>query len=135
MDDAVEKGATVVMGGNRYRHSEYPQGQFYYPTLIINVTRNMRISQEEIFGPVLIVMKFTTEEEAIELANSSPFGLGAGVFSLDYNRAENVARKLKVGFVNMNDFGVNYLCQVPTFYFFIEYSLGFAFWRCREFRN
>ncbi|KAH6570698.1 hypothetical protein BASA62_004208 [Batrachochytrium salamandrivorans] len=111
VEDAVKMGAKAQTGGTVYKHPKYPFGQYFAPTLLTGVTTKMRISQEEIFGPVMIVMKFKTEEEAIALANSSPFGLGSGVFTLDINRGERVARKLRVGSSNINDFGVNYLCQ------------------------
>ncbi|KAH9275276.1 hypothetical protein BASA83_002511 [Batrachochytrium salamandrivorans] len=111
VEDAVKMGAKAQTGGTVYNHPKYPFGQYFAPTLLTGVTIKMRISQEEIFGPVMIVMKFKTEEEAIALANSSPFGLGSGVFTLDINRGERVARKLRVGSSNINDFGVNYLCQ------------------------
>eukprot|EP00842_Homolaphlyctis_polyrhiza_P005467 jgi/Hompol1/5921/HPOL_000312-RA len=115
VDDAVAKGAKVHIGGKPFKHPKYPYGQFYEPTLLSNITSDMRISQEEIFGPVILVMKFRTEEEAIRLANSTPFGLGSGVFTLDIARGERVARQLRVGFSNINDFGVNYLCQALPF--------------------
>ncbi|KAI8924417.1 Aldehyde/histidinol dehydrogenase [Entophlyctis helioformis] len=111
VDDAVAKGATVHIGGHVRRHPKFPLGQFYEPTVISGITMDMRISQEEVFGPVLLVFSFSTEEEAIALANSSPFGLGSGVFTLDIAKGERVARKLRVGFSNVNDFGVSYMCQ------------------------
>jgi acyl-CoA reductase-like NAD-dependent aldehyde dehydrogenase len=72
----------------------------------------MKIAKDEIFGPVITIYKFKTEEEAIAITNCSNFGLGSSVFSLNYERAERVARKLKVGMSNVNGWGVNYLCQV-----------------------
>ncbi|OAJ37076.1 hypothetical protein BDEG_21145 [Batrachochytrium dendrobatidis JEL423] len=111
VDDAIKMGAKVQIGGSTYKNPNFPYGQYFTPTLLTGITTKMRISQEEIFGPVLMVMKFKTEEEAIALANSSPFGLGSGVFTLDIQKGERVARKLRVGFSNINDFGVNYLCQ------------------------
>ena len=71
----------------------------------------MRIAQEEVIGPVMTIMKFTTEQEGIDLANSSPYGLGSSVFTLDYVRGERVAKSIKAGMCNVNDFGANYLCQ------------------------
>ncbi|RKO93033.1 Aldehyde/histidinol dehydrogenase [Blyttiomyces helicus] len=115
IDDAVAKGARVLVGGKKFLHPKYPKGQFYTPTLIVDVTTDMLISQEEVFGPVLMVMKFETESEAIALANSSAFGLGSGVFTLDYARGERIARRIKAGMCNINDFGVNYLCQCLPF--------------------
>ena len=75
----------------------------------------MRIAQEEVFGPVMAVMKFRTENEAIALANSSSYALGSSVFTLNYDRGERVASQLRAGMCNVNDFGANYLCQVMIF--------------------
>ena len=61
----------------------------------------MKIAQEEVFGPVMVVMKFKTDDEAVNLVNSSPFGLGGSVFSLDTNRAERILRRMKTGMGNV----------------------------------
>ena len=111
VDDAVTKGAIVHIGGKRFINPKYPDGNYFLPTIISGITMDMRIAKEEIFGPVMLVMKFNTDDEAIELANSSPFGLGGGVFTLNRQRGESIAYRMRVGFVNLNDFGVNYLCQ------------------------
>ena len=72
----------------------------------------MLIATEEVFGPVLALYKFRTEQEAIALANCCQFGLGGAVFTLDYNKGERIAKQLKTGMCNINDFGINYLCMV-----------------------
>lgn len=72
----------------------------------------MLIAREEVFGPVLALYKFDTEEEAIALSNCCEFGLGGGVFTLDYEKGERVSKHLKTGMCNVNDFGINYLCMV-----------------------
>ncbi|KAJ3068820.1 Meiotic Sister-Chromatid recombination aldehyde dehydrogenase, partial [Quaeritorhiza haematococci] len=116
IDDAVAKGATVVCGGKPYVHPKFPKGQYYTPTLIKDVTPTMRIAQEEVFGPVLVIYKpFTSETEALALANSTEFGLSSSVFTSDYEKAERVARKLKVGMHNVNGWGMTYLCQSLPF--------------------
>ncbi|KAI9193138.1 Aldehyde/histidinol dehydrogenase [Polychytrium aggregatum] len=115
VDDAVQKGARLLAGGKQYIHPKYPKGQFYEPTLLADVTLDMRITKEEVFGPVMVIMKFKTEEEALALANSCEFGLGSAVYTLDLERGERVARKLRVGMSNVNDFGINYLCQSLPF--------------------
>lgn len=115
LDDAVKKGATCLTGGSQWKHPNFPDGNYFSPTVLVNVTPEMRIFTEEVFGPVLIVFKFSTEEEAIELANASGFGLGSGVFSNDLGKAEKIGKQIKAGFTNINDFGVNYLCQALPF--------------------
>lgn len=97
--DAVKKGARIVAGGK-----EPPgfKGAYYLPTILINITDKMRVWNEEVFGPVLAVRKFKTEEEAIRLANDSIYGLGALVFTKDKVRANRVARALKAGTVEIN---------------------------------
>jgi acyl-CoA reductase-like NAD-dependent aldehyde dehydrogenase len=111
VDDAVSKGAVLLCGGKSFVHPNFPNGQFYVPTLITNVTPNMRIYTEEVFGPVLIVFRFETDQEAINIANGSGFGLGSGVFSMNYKHADQIGKQIRAGFTNINDFGVNYLCQ------------------------
>jgi acyl-CoA reductase-like NAD-dependent aldehyde dehydrogenase len=111
LDDAVKKGATCLTGGSQWIHPDFPKGNYFSPTVLINVTPEMRIFREEVFGPVLIVMKYSTDEEAIQLANGSGFGLGSGVFSNNLVKAESIGSRIKAGFTNINDFGVNYLCQ------------------------
>ena len=111
VDDAVKKGARLLVGGKQYIDAEYKHGQFYSPTLLVDVNPEMRIAQEEVFGPVMCIMKFSTEKEAILLANSSPYALGSSVFTLDVARGERIAKFIRAGMCNVNDFGANYLCQ------------------------
>jgi len=96
--DAVTKEAKVLCGGKRL-----PNTLIYPPTVVVDVTSEMALGSEETFGPVLPIMKFKTEAEAIEKANDSPYGLGASVWSKDLDRAERVARALKVGNVAINN--------------------------------
>jgi acyl-CoA reductase-like NAD-dependent aldehyde dehydrogenase len=111
LKDAVNKGAVIHCGGKRYTHPKYPKGQYFEPTVISNVSLNMRIAHEEVFGPVLVIYSFSTEEESIQIANCSQFGLGCGVFTADYERAKRVTKAIKTGMSNINAFGTNYLCQ------------------------
>jgi aldehyde dehydrogenase (NAD+) len=111
VDDAVKKGARLLVGGKQHIDSEYPHGQYYSPTLLVDVTPSMRIAQEEVFGPVMSIMKFSSEKEAVHLANSSPYALGSSVFTLDTKRGERIAKLIRAGMCNVNDFGANYLCQ------------------------
>lgn len=75
----------------------------------------MPIAQEEVFGPVMVIMKFCYDTEAIKIVNACPYGLGASVFSGDVARANYIAERLQTGMVNVNDFGINYLCQSLPF--------------------
>ena len=100
VSDAVTRGARIVSGGSR---PVGLRGAYYLPTLLTNVKRQMRVWKEEVFGPVLPVIPFQTEEEAIELANDTPYGLGAQVFSKDVDRALRVANKINAGCVDVNE--------------------------------
>jgi succinate-semialdehyde dehydrogenase / glutarate-semialdehyde dehydrogenase len=101
VDDAVAGGAELRCGGP----TEVPgfSGRFYAPAVLTGVTHEMRIMREEIFGPVVPIVTVRSEEEAIELANDSEFGLGASVWSLDRGRAERIAHRLESGMVWLND--------------------------------
>ena len=95
IDDALAKGATLVCGNKR-------EGNLIYPTLLDNVTLDMRIAWEEPFGPVLPVIRVNSDEEAIKIANESEFGLQASIFTQNIDRAFNIAPKLEVGTVQVN---------------------------------
>lgn len=97
----IEEGATVLIGGVG-RPEGLERGYFVKPTIFANVTPEMRIAQEEIFGPVLVVIPYRTEEEAIEIANGTPYGLGAYVFSSNRDRGAFVGRQLQAGRVFLN---------------------------------
>ena len=95
IDDAVARGATKLCGGP----VEVPglPGKFIAPTVLTGVTHEMRIMREEIFGPVLPIVVVDSEQEAIDLANDSEFGLGASVWTRDRARGERIARVHRVG--------------------------------------
>src|SRR5579875_813378 len=102
--DAVQKGARVLVGGG-----ESPgAGRFYEPTVLVDVDHTMKCMTEETFGPTLPIMKVRDAEEAVRLANDSPYGLGASVFSRDTARGEAIARRLQAGAANVNDAMINY---------------------------
>ena len=101
----IEEGAELVIGGEGHPSADLRSGNFIKPTVFANVTRDMRIAKEEIFGPVLSILTYKTEAEAIEIANDSEFGLIAYVSSADAERANRVARKLAAGRVLINTIG------------------------------
>jgi len=96
------QGARVVSGGRQVRSET--GGYYVEPTVFDNVTNDMKIAQEEIFGPVMAVLRFKTEDEAIALANGSSYGLQASVWSDNINRAHRVARGLRAGTVHVNSY-------------------------------
>lgn len=98
--DAVQKGATVLVGG-KARPDLGPY--FYEPTVLANVTPEMRVAQEETFGPVVSLYRFETVEEAIQLANDSSYGLNASIWTRNIKRGHQIARRIACGTVNIND--------------------------------
>ncbi|WP_059105486.1 betaine-aldehyde dehydrogenase [Shouchella shacheensis] len=112
IDIGLEEGATLAVGGKRPNDAELQDGFFFLPTIFTNCTADMRIVQEEIFGPVLTVEAFRTADEAIEKANDTIYGLAGAVFTNDIDKAEYVSRKLRMGTVWINDFHP-YFAQAP----------------------
>jgi len=102
VDDAVANGATLRCGGP-HEAGGAPKADYFGPAVLTGVTHHMRIMHEEIFGPVVCVATVESEEEAIELANDSPFGLGASVWTMDRARGERIAARLEAGMVWVND--------------------------------
>ena len=96
----VEQGARIVRGGARV--ADRPQGWYIQPTLFADVDNGMRIAREEIFGPVLSIIPYGSEADAIAIANDTPYGLSGAVFGGDMGRVERVARQLRTGSVGMN---------------------------------
>lgn len=96
--DALDKGAVLLCGGKVTEDK-----RFIEPTVLIDVNHGMTVMREETFGPVMPIMSFRTEEEAIELANDSEFGLGASVWSSDLDKADRVASKIESGHICIND--------------------------------
>ncbi|GLY47510.1 aldehyde dehydrogenase family protein [Lentzea sp. NBRC 102530] len=98
-----EAGARLVTGGTRL-DGDYASGNFVAPTIFADATNDMAIARDEIFGPVLTVVPFDSEEEAIRIANDTEYGLGAGVYTNDVRRAFRVSKSLRVGMVGINGF-------------------------------
>jgi aldehyde dehydrogenase (NAD+) len=101
IQSGVDEGATLVAGGTG-RPSEVNRGYYVRPTVFGDVTPQMKIAREEIFGPVLSIMSYDTEDEAIEIANDTPFGLAGFVQSTDLDRARAVANRIRAGRVYLN---------------------------------
>jgi succinate-semialdehyde dehydrogenase/glutarate-semialdehyde dehydrogenase len=102
VEDAVAKGATLVIGGERLTGAGYDGGSFYKPTILDGVTRDMDIFYEETFGPVAGLTVFDTEDEAIDYANDSIYGLASYFHTRDYARLMRVAERLEYGIVGAN---------------------------------
>jgi acyl-CoA reductase-like NAD-dependent aldehyde dehydrogenase len=100
VDDALEKGAKIVV---QKELSGTLKGAYYPPTVLDNITRDMRVWKEEVFGPVLPIVTFKTEQEAVRLANDTSYGLGSRVFSKDKKRAQRVASRIQAGTVEINE--------------------------------
>jgi acyl-CoA reductase-like NAD-dependent aldehyde dehydrogenase len=105
VNDAVEQGARVLTGGGRSDEN----GRFFEPTVIVDVDHSMACMREETFGPTVPIMKVGDAEEAVRLANDSPYGLQASVWTKDAAKGERLARRIESGVVTVNDAQVNYV--------------------------
>jgi len=106
---AIKEGATLLAGGKR--NPNYSKGNFFMPTVLSNVTEQMTIFNEEAFGPVCTIVKFSDEQDLIRMANGTVFGLGCSVLTPDLKKAERVGRKISTGMLTINDYGASYLIQ------------------------
>jgi acyl-CoA reductase-like NAD-dependent aldehyde dehydrogenase len=111
--DAVKAGARLLVGGKRYAHPDHPKGHYFSPTLLVDVSPSMRIAQTELFSPICVVMKAESVDDAIEIANSTSYGLGASVFGSRNQDLERITHAVKAGMVAVNDFAVYYMVQLP----------------------
>ncbi len=110
---AVAEGARLVCGGKRVLTE---QGDYYAPTILADVRPEMAIMQEETFGPVMLLGRFASDDEAIAIANGTAFGLGSSVFSRDRQRARRIAGELEAGMAGINEYGgMTYMAQDLTF--------------------
>lgn len=104
IDIAKQEGAKLLMGGGRANRPECGNGRFVEPTIFAGVRNEMRIAQEEVFGPVLAVIRFKDEDEAVQIANNSRFGLGSGVWTSDIGRAFRMSERIQAGTVWVNTY-------------------------------
>ncbi len=112
IEGAKADGAELVCGGRRLVENGLADGNFVAPTIFVGVRNDMRIAREEIFGPVLVVIPFATEAEAIEIANDSGYGLSGGVYTKDTGLGLRVAKALRTGSVGVN--GYSFLPNAPN---------------------
>jgi len=111
---AVAEGASLVAGGAA-QPAETARGYFVSGTVLSNVSPTMKVAREEIFGPVVCLMPYDTEEQAIQIADSTDYGLHGGVFSADVDHATAVARRLRTGRVDINGAANNMLAPFGGF--------------------
>jgi acyl-CoA reductase-like NAD-dependent aldehyde dehydrogenase len=110
VDAASGRGARIVAGGGRATVDDLPNGFFYRPTVVSDVPVADPIVQDEIFGPVLVPLRFEREDDAVELANATAYGLAAGVWTTRLDRAHRMARRIEAGFVWLNTYkAISYL--------------------------
>jgi len=114
VSDAVAHGAKILAGGT-VKENQKEHTLFFDPTILVNVNHSMKCVQEEAFGPLMLIMKFDTEEEVIQKANDSIYALGCSIFSQNRARAERVGKQIVSGMLTINDFGVSYLVQSCPF--------------------
>ncbi|MBU5268252.1 aldehyde dehydrogenase family protein [Virgibacillus proomii] len=107
-----KEGAKLITGGYQIKENGLENGVFMAPTILADASNHMRVSQEEIFGPVATIIKFKTEEEVIRLANESEYGLGGGVWTKDLNTALRVSRKVETGRMWVNQY-TNFSAGAP----------------------
>ena len=100
---AQDQGAVVAHGGKHPKGAQFESGYFIEPTVLANVTPTMQVAREEIFGPVVCVIPFDSEEEAVHIANDVPYGLGCSIWTRDIARAHRVARDVQAGVIWIND--------------------------------
>jgi acyl-CoA reductase-like NAD-dependent aldehyde dehydrogenase len=112
LQDALAKGARIVLGGARAE--AFPTRLYYQPTVVTDVTKDSLLNLQETFGPVAPVLAFSSDEEALELADASPYGLSGAVFTQNIKRALTMAERLRVGIVNINEASSYWEMHIPA---------------------
>ena len=102
--DASQEGGEILIGGGRPSDPRLAKGAFYLPTIVAGISNKSKIAQQEIFGPVLCALPFESEDDLIQQANDTTYGLAAGIWTADYKRAWRVARALEAGMVWINTY-------------------------------
>ncbi|KAF2237812.1 Aldedh-domain-containing protein [Viridothelium virens] len=110
---AVKDGARLLCGGRRCVHPRHPAGHYFAPTLLVDVTPEMDIAQQELFAPVAVLMRAADVRDAIRIANATPYALGASVFGSEPYYVNQVVAGLEAGMVSVNDFAAYYAVQLP----------------------
>ncbi len=100
VQDAIDKGAKIICGGERLKLNN---GNYYLPTILTNITKDMKVYKEEVFGPVIPIIEFKTLEEAINIANDTEYGLGGYIYTSDKTKFEKVVKELKTGMIALNN--------------------------------
>lgn len=114
LSSAISQGAHLHTGGQPYIHPSFPSGHYFLPTFLSGVTPSMRIAQTELFAPICLLMRASSPVEAISIANSTPYALGASVFGSPSDPdVEMCVRDVQAGMVSVNDFGAYYATGLP----------------------
>ncbi|KAL6236054.1 hypothetical protein BDW75DRAFT_207961 [Aspergillus navahoensis] len=113
IQNAVSQGARLIAGGKRFEHPTHPLGHYFAPTLLADVTPSMEIAQTELFAPVFLMMRASSVRDAISIANSTEYALGASVFGYNTRDVNACVSGIKAGMVSVNDFGSYYAVQLP----------------------
>ncbi|KAL2161272.1 hypothetical protein VTH06DRAFT_8492 [Thermothelomyces fergusii] len=114
--DAVRSGARLLAGGKRFVHPDHPKGHYFSPTLLVDVTPDMAIANEECFAPIMVLMRAPapTADAVLSVANAPHFGLGSSVFGAESDpRIPQIVAGIKAGMIAVNDFGATYAVQLP----------------------
>ncbi|CAG8933497.1 unnamed protein product [Penicillium salamii] len=113
INEAVDQGARLLAGGTQHKHPVHEHGHYFAPTLLVDVTRDMRIAQTELFAPVFLLMRAESVADAIAISNSTPYALGASVFGHNSADVQACVSSISAGMVAINDFGSYYAVQLP----------------------
>ena len=112
VDDALSRGAKALVGGARVLKEV---GDYFAPTILVDVPADAKILSEETFGPVMVILRAKDDDDAIRIANSTPFGLSATVITKSETRARRYAKELVAGGTTVNDFGFAYMAMEMPF--------------------